>query len=273
MFLVVEVVVAVHTRALTVLSDAGHMATDLIALVLATLAVTVAAGSAATARRTYGLYRLETLAALANGLLLCGVAIYVAIEACKRFDNPVSVPGPPMIAVAIVGFIVNAVSFGLLRAGSRTSLAVRSAATEVLADALGSMAVLIAGVVVTFTSAHWIDPVLALLLAGFMAPRAAMVVWHALRVLVQAAPGHLDVTAISARLARLDHVQDVHDLHVWTLTSGMEVATVHLGVDPGTDIPRVLGHARALLQDEFGIQHATLQVEPTMANACHAVRW
>jgi cobalt-zinc-cadmium efflux system protein len=272
-FVIVEVVAAVATGSLTLLSDAGHMVTDLAGLLLALTAVTVAARTRPGGRRTFGLHRVETLAALANAVLLFGVAGYVAFEGISRLGTPSTVPAGPMVAVALLGLAVNAACYLLLREGARANLAVRAAATEVFADALGSIGVLVAGAVIALTGAGWVDPVVALLLAALVLPRTWRLARQALRVLVQAAPEHVDVAELEQNLAALPAVVDVHDLHVWTLTSGREVATAHLSVQPGTDVHPVLDAARTLLADRYGIPHATVQVEPTDHTGCRSVDW
>jgi cobalt-zinc-cadmium efflux system protein len=272
-FLAVEVVTALATGSLTLLSDAGHMVTDLAGLLLAYAAITIGGRASARPGRTYGLYRMETLAALANALLLFGVAAYVAIEALSRLRNPVAVPAGPMLAVAALGLAVNVGAYALLRSGAQASLAVRAAATEVFADAIGSAGVLVAGLVIALTGARWVDPVVALLLAALILPRTWRLARQAVRVLVQAAPEHVDVAEVERSLGALPDVVDVHDLHVWTLTSGMEVATAHVAVEPGTDVHPVLDAAQTLLAERYGIAHATVQVEPVDRSACREVQW
>lgn len=272
-YLVVEIATAIVTGSLTLLSDAAHMFTDLAGLLLALTAITVAARSRPSAARTFGLYRMETLAALANALLLFAVAGYVVWEAISRLRQPAEIPAGPMVVVALVGLAVNVVSYLLLRQGAKASLAVRAASTEVFADALGSVGVLVAGAVIAVTGAAWVDPVVALLLAALILPRTWRLARQALRILVEAAPEHVDVPALESELSCLPDVVDVHDLHVWTLTSGMEVATAHLSVRPGTDVHPVLDAARAVLADGYGIPHATVQVETTDHTACREVDW
>jgi cobalt-zinc-cadmium efflux system protein len=272
-YLVVEVVTAVATSSLTLLSDAAHMFTDLTGLVLALTAVTVAAKSRPRGGHTFGLHRMETLAALANAVLLFGVAGYVVFEAVSRLREPATIPAVPMLVVAVVGLAVNIGSYLLLRSGARSSLAVRAAATEVFADALGSVGVLVAGGIIAITGATWVDPAVALLLAALILPRTWRLARQAVRVLVEAAPEHVDLSALEHELATLPDVVDVHDLHVWTLTSGMELATAHLAVRPGTDVHPVLDAARAVLVDGYGIPHATFQVEPTDHTVCREVDW
>jgi cobalt-zinc-cadmium efflux system protein len=272
-FLAVEATTAILTGSLTLLSDAGHMVTDLAGLLLAYVAVTVGVRARARPGTTYGLYRVETLAALANALLLFGVAGYVAFQAVARLREPEAVPPGPMLAVAALGLAVNIGAYLLLRDGAQDSLAVRAAATEVFADAIGSAGVLVAGAVIAVTGASWVDPAVALLLAALILPRTWRLARQAVRVLVQAAPAHVDVAEIERRLAELPDVVDVHDLHVWTLTSGMEVATAHVAVQPGTDVHPVLDAAHDLLAATYGIEHATVQVEPSDHTGCRDVGW
>jgi cobalt-zinc-cadmium efflux system protein len=272
-YLAVEVAAALVTGSLTLLSDAGHMVTDLAGLLLALGAVTVAGRGGTGTGRTFGLYRVETLAALANAALLFGVAGYVAYESVVRLREPISVPAGPMLAVAAVGLAVNVGAYLLLRDGARASLILRAAATEVFADALGSFGVLLAGAVIALTHARWVDPAVALALAVLILPRTWRLARQALRVLVEAAPEHVDVPVLERQLAALPDVVGVHDLHVWTLTSGMELATAHLSVAPGTDVHPVLDAARELLADSYGIAHATLQVEPSDHTTCREVGW
>jgi len=273
-FMVVEFATALVTRSLTLLSDAGHMLTDTVGVGLALAAITAAiAPRADRGRRTFGLYRLEVLAALANALLLFGVAGYVLWQAIRRLGDPVEVPTTPMLVVAIAGLVLNLVSYRLLRPGARENLNVRGAAMEVLADAVGSAAVLVAAILMRVTGAEWVDPVFAIALGVWILPRAGRLAGQALRVLVQAAPPHVDLPKLRTDLAGLPGVIDVHDLHVWTLTSDMEVATAHLKVASAADTHRVLDAARVMLRDHHRLEHATLQVEPADHVGCEEVGW
>jgi len=273
-FMLVEFGTALATRSLTLLSDTGHMLTDTVGLGLALAAIGAATtASAGRGRRTFGLYRLEVLAALANALLLFGVAGYVIWQAIRRLGEPLTVPTTPMLIVAVVGLALNLVSYGLLRPGAAENLNVRGAATEVLTDAVGSVAVLVAAVLMRLTGADWIDPVFAIALGLWIVPRAARLAGQALRVLVQAAPPHVDLPKLHTDLAALPGVIDVHDLHVWTLTSQMEVATAHLKVASAADTHRVLDEARVMLRERHRLEHATLQVEPADHIGCEEVGW
>jgi cobalt-zinc-cadmium efflux system protein len=273
-FLVVETIVAFVSRSLVLLSDAGHMLTDVVGVGMALAAITVASrAGGGRGRRTFGLYRLEVLAALANAILLFGVAGYVLWAAVRRLGDPVDVPAAPVLAVAAVGLVLNLVSYLLLRPGAEESMNVRGAALEVLADAVGSAVVLVAAVVMGVTSWDWVDPVAAIGLGLFILPRAARLAAQALRVLLQAAPPHIDLAGVQADLADIPGVLDVHDLHIWTLTSDMEVATAHVMIGPSTDSHAVLDQAQQRLRERHGVEHATLQLEPSDHTDCDEVGW
>jgi len=272
-FLVVEAVAAVRTGSLALLSDAGHMLTDTAGLGMALAAITAASRAATGGRRTFGLYRLEVLAALANAVLLLAVAGYVVWEAVRRFREPVAVPAVPMLLVALLGLAVNLAAFWLLREGARESLNVRGAYLEVLADAVGSAGVIVAAALIALTGWSWVDPAFGIALGVFILPRTWRLAGQALRVLVQAAPPHVDLRSLHSDLAALPGVVDVHDLHVWTLTSDMEVATAHLQVQPGTDTHAVLDRARVMLRERHRLDHATLQVEPSDHKGCDEIGW
>lgn len=268
-----ELVTAVATDSLALLSDAGHMLTDLIGLGMALAAIHLADRGSDRSHRTFGLYRLEILAALANTVLLFGVAAYVLVEAGLRLGDPPEIRAGPVLVVAGAGLVVNLGSFALLRAGAAESLNVRGASLEVLADALGSVGVLVAATVTALTGWPYADPLAAAAIGVFIVPRAWRLGGQALRILVQAAPAEVDLAALAADLAAVPGVVDVHDLHVWTLTSDMEVATAHVMIGRGTDAHGVLDQARDLLAERHGISHATLQVEPEDHTGCDEVDW
>jgi cobalt-zinc-cadmium efflux system protein len=270
---VVEIVAGFATRSLALVSDAGHMLTDVGGLGMALAAIHVADRSSRRRGRTFGLYRLEILAALGNAVLLFAVAIYVLVEAVRRLSHPADVLAGPMLVVAVVGLVANVVAFGLLREGARDSLNVRGAYFEVLSDLLGSLGVIVAAVVIQATGWDWVDPAVGVAIGLFILPRAWRLGGQAMRILVQAAPLGTDLAAIEAQLQAIDGVVDVHDLHVWTLTSEMDVASVHLMVRDGTDTHGVLDRARVVLRDGHGIGHATLQVEPDTHEGCDELAW
>ncbi len=269
----VEIVAGVLTGSLALLSDAGHMATDALGLGMALAAIVAANRAATTAGRTYGLYRLEILAALANAALLLGVAAYVIIEAVKRLQDPPEVLAGPMLIVAVVGLVVNIAAWRLLRSGAEESLNVKGAYYEVVADLAGSVGVIVAAVIVIVTGWPYADALFAGLIGLFILPRAWRLGHQALRILLQAAPINLDLESLRSDLAGIEGVVDVHDLHVWTLTSEMDVATVHIMTTDDVDPHPVLDAARTILEGRYGISHATLQIEPDTHHGCSEITW
>jgi cobalt-zinc-cadmium efflux system protein len=272
-FMVVEVVGGILTGSLALLSDAGHMLTDVMGLGMALAAIQLASRAGSHSHRTFGLYRLEILAALANALLLVGVAVYVLVEAIRRFSDPHEVLAGPVLVVATLGLVANLVAYFLLREGASESLNVEGAYLEVLADTLGSVGVIVGAIVLHLTGWTWVDPLVGVAIGVWILPRTWRLGGQALRILVEAAPPGTDLGAIQADLSSVAGVVDVHDLHVWTLTSDMEAATVHLMVRTGTDGHAVLDQARSILVERYGISHATLQVEPDDHEGCTEVGW
>jgi cobalt-zinc-cadmium efflux system protein len=270
-FMLIETAAALLTGSLALLSDAGHMFTDVLGIAMALAAIAAAGRAATDSQRTFGLYRLEVLAALANALLLTGVAIYVLIEAVRRFTDPPEVPAGAVLIVAVGGLLANVAAFLLLRSGAAESINVRGAYLEVLGDLLGSVGVIVAAAVIALTGWSYADPIVAVLVALMILPRTFALGRSAVRILVQAAPEHLDVAVVRTRLAAVPGVCDVHDLHVWTLTSGMDVASAHLSLEPDAELGTVLATARDTLHAEFHIDHATLQVEPV--GPCSPAGW
>jgi cobalt-zinc-cadmium efflux system protein len=272
-FLVVQIVVGLITGSLALLSDAGHMATDALGLGMALAAITAANRTVHARHRTFGLYRLEILAALANAVLLFLVAGYVVVEAARRLGDPPHIDSLPVFVVGVIGLCVNCVAFVLLRHGAAESLNVRGAYYEVVADTLGSIGVIVAAVVMAATGWGWVDPVVGAAIGLFILPRAWRLGGEAVRVLVQAAPAGTDLDAISTALSGIEGVNGVHDLHVWTLTSDMDVLTAHIAVDDGAASQVVLHRARTLLAEQFHLSHATLQVETADDHSCDEMTW
>lgn len=273
-YMVVQIVAGLLTNSLALLSDAAHMGTDAIGTGMALAAIIAVGRAAAHPRRTFGLYRLEVLAALANTVLLFGVAIWVGYESFQRFDDPPEVASTPLLVVAALGLVANLVSLSLLRSGAKESINVRGAYFEVMGDLLGSVGVIIAAIVIATTGWYYADPIIAMAMAAFILPRAAKLGRDALRILLQTAPPHLDLPAVTRALAEVDGVENVHDLHVWTLTSGMDVASAHLSVAADAELAGVLAAARHRLETGYGISHATLQVEPAASDAaCEQPSW
>jgi cobalt-zinc-cadmium efflux system protein len=273
MFFVVELVAALASGSLTLLSDAGHMAADVVALGAALVATRIATRPDRTGRRTYGSYRAEVFASGLAVLLMLGVAAYVLIEAIRRIGSELEVPAWPLVAVGGLGLVVNLSALLLLRGGAAESLNVRGAYLEVLADTAGSVGVLAAaGLVAVTGDAIW-DTAIALVIGAFVVVRAVGLGRQVFAVLAQHVPAGMRADDVAAALAATEGVYDVHDLHLWTLTSGMNVATAHLVTVDGADAHEVLDRARDMLRDQHGVAHATLQVEPRSHTGCHEVGW
>ena len=272
-FFGVELVVGWLTRSLAVLSDAGHMAADVVALGAALVATTIAAKPDQTGRRTYGSYRSEIFASGLAALLMLGVSAYVVVEAVGRIGEAVPLEAGPMLVVGVIGLVVNVACLLLLRAGSAESLNVKGAYLEVMADAAGSVGVIVAGWLVAVTGMVVWDTAVALAIGAFVAVRAVLLGKQVLDVLGQSAPAGVEVDQVTADLENIPGVCDVHDLHLWTLTSGMLVATAHLVAEEGATTLEVLESAKAVLRDEHGVLHATLQVEPARSRECHELDW
>jgi cobalt-zinc-cadmium efflux system protein len=269
--LVAEVVGAVVSGSLALLADAGHMATDAAGIALALAAVTLAQRPA-RGRRTYGLQRLEILAAVANGLLLLGVAGYVVVHAVARIGDTPDVESGPMLLIAGVGLVVNVVGLAVLHRGRGESLNVRGAYLEVLADALGSVAVIVAALVIAATGWTQADTVASLAIGFLVLPRAWRLLWEALDVLLEAAPRGVDLGHVREHILGVDGVLGVHDLHAWTITSGLPVLSAHVVVtDEALDAGhggRVLDALCECLGEHFDMAHCTFQLE-AVSHAAH----
>ena len=264
-FLLVEVAGALATGSLSLLADAAHMLVDTGGLLMSLLAVWFAERPA-TPAKTYGYYRVEILAALVNGVVLCVLAAGILFKAYERLWQPPDVPGAPILVVAALGLAVNLVGVGLLRSGAGESLNVRGAYLEVLGDAASSAAVIVAGAVILLTGWTIADPLASGAIALFILPRTWTLLRHAVNVLLEGAPPHLDVPEIEAAHCAAAGVRRVHDLHVWTLTSGREAMSAHVVVRPDTPADRILDELHVILHARFGIDHTTIQVESEPAS-------
>jgi cobalt-zinc-cadmium efflux system protein len=261
LYMIAEVVGGVLSGSLALLADAGHMFSDAAALSL-TLFATWIATRPADPQRTYGYYRVEILAALANGAALGALSLWLFYESAVRLVEPTPVRGELMLGVASGGLVVNLVALWLLHRGSAESLNVRGAWLHVLADTLGSVGAMASGVVILAFDWRWADPLAGLLIGTLVVVSAWRLLRDTARVLLEQAPAHLDVEEIRAGLAEVPGVLDVHDLHVWTITSGLEALSGHVVVGPVCHREEMLTVLRDLLHERFGIDHVTLQIEP-----------
>ncbi|WP_313170615.1 cation diffusion facilitator family transporter [Stenotrophomonas sp.] len=259
-YLVVEVIGAFWTNSLALLSDAAHMATDAIGLMIALTAVRLSRRPP-DAKRTYGYARLEALGAVANGLLLFGVGIYILFEAVQRFQQPQAIASTGMMWVAAFGLVVNLIAMRLLSAGSGESLNVKGAYLEVWSDMLGSVAVIAGGLIIHFTGWTLVDPILAVLIGLWVLPRTWVLLRDAINVLLEGVPKGVVLADIEAALRGHAGVAGIHDLHVWALASSTPALTVHVVMHDG-QAPDVLRRQLAdLLHERFDIDHVTVQVE------------
>lgn len=262
---VLEVVGAIVTGSLALLADAGHVLTDVLGVALALVAATMAQRPPSL-RRTFGWQRLEVLAAALNALLLIGVGVYVAVEAVRRLITPEPVEAGLMLVFAAVGLLANAVSLRILTAGKDESINVRGAYLEVLGDLLGSLAVVVAAAVIMATGWDRADPVASLLVAFMILPRSLKLLRDAVRILLEAAPKDLDVAQVRQHLTQVPGVRDVHDVHVWTITSGVPALTAHVVVDSARlaecGPESMLDQLQVCALDCFAISHTTFQLEP-----------
>jgi cobalt-zinc-cadmium efflux system protein len=258
--LVVEVAGAVLSGSLALLADAGHVLADGAGIGLALLAIRFAARPA-TPQRTFGYYRLEILAAVVNGVLLFGVAGFVLVEAWRRLAAPPEVASGLMLTVAAAGLVANAVSLWLLRRAQAESLNMRGASLEVLGGLLGSVAVLAAAAVIALTGFQVADPIASALIGVLILSRTWRLLTEAVDVLLEAAPKGVDLAEVRRHLAGTPGVSDVHDLHAWTITSGLPVLSAHVVLERGADAGRVLDGLGDCLAGHFDIEHSTFQLE------------
>ncbi len=270
-FFVVELVAGLLSGSLALLSDAGHMAADVVTLGAALVATRIATRVDRTGRRTFGSYRAEIFASGLAVLVMMGMAVYIAVEAVQRLGTSTSPAVGTMLLVGALGLVVNLIALFMLRGGAGESLNVKGAYLEVVADTLGSVGVILAAALVAWTGDGWWDTVIALAIAVFVLVRAVLLAREVLTVLGQHAPRGIEPGNMIEALEAVPGVVQVHDLHVWTLTSGMDVATAHI---VAAERPTgVLAEAAEVLRSRFNIAHATLQVEDESDTPCAGANW
>jgi cobalt-zinc-cadmium efflux system protein len=259
-YMAAEVAGGLITGSLALLADAAHMLTDAGGLALALMAIRFGERPA-TPQRTYGYLRAEILSALANAVVLLVLTIYILYEAYRRFVDPPEVLGWPMLLVAAVGLVVNLISMRLLSGGSSESLNVQGAYFEVLSDMLGSLGVIVAALVIMWTGWELADPIIGAGIGLFIVPRTWNLLRQATHILLEGTPPRVDVGLMEQGIAAIPGVVAVHDLHVWTITSGLDAMSAHVAVQDPTEGIRVLRDVRVLVKEQFGIDHITVQVE------------
>lgn len=272
----VQVVGALISNSLSLLADAGHMLTDATGVAIALVASLIAA-LPATSRRTFGYLRVEVLAALVNGIVLGVIAVVILVQAIARLGSEVEIHSGPMLIAAVIGAAANLASLLILRQGQRESLNVRGAYLEVLGDLLGSVAVIVAGTVIMLTGWNWVDQVASILIAALIFPRAISLLREVVDVLLEASPKSINVDRAREHMLSVGGVIEVHDVHAWTITSGVPAFSAHVTVAEDVWSERgahaVLDELRACLREHFGTDHITLQLEPpehTRSGTAHA---
>lgn len=267
--LVLEVAGGLLSRSLALLADAAHMFADIAALILAYGAMRLA-DRAPTRRHSFGYYRAEILAAFVNAQLLLVMAGWILYEAVGRFRAPVPVRSGVMLGVAAVGLVANFAAMRLLARGRGKSLNIRAAYLEVVTDLVGSVAVVAAALAISRTGWAWLDPAVSVAVAAFILPRAVSLLKQSAHVLLEGTPGEIDVGALRGRILEVPGVEALHDLHFWTLTSGLHSASVHISASAESGRGEVLQAVQRLLKEEAGVDHATIQVERGTETTCHA---
>ena len=264
-YMVAEIAGGLWTHSLALLADAGHMASDAAALALSLFAIWIAERPP-NARRTYGYYRMEILAALANGAALVAVAVLILFEAYGRLREPPQVQGIAMIVVAVGGLVVNLLSLSVLGGGCEENLNVHGAWLHVLSDTLGSVGAILAGILIAAFGWNLADPLISALIAALIVYSSWRLLAESVSVLMESAPRSIDVDRVRDALSGVSGVRSVHDLHVWCITSGMDSLSAHLVIEDGPTHIEILTEARHLLATQFGVHHVTLQIEPLEFN-------
>jgi cobalt-zinc-cadmium efflux system protein len=260
-YMVAEVVGGLLSNSLALLADAGHMFSDAAALALSLFAIWITARPA-TRTRTYGYYRSEILAALVNGSALLLIAVFIFVEAVERMVAPPQVAAPLMLFIATGGLLMNVAGLAILHGGRNESINLRGAWLHVMSDALGSIGAIVSALLIWAYGWYWADPVASVVIGVFVVHSAWNLVSESVAVLMEGAPGHIDVDELRDTLAGLPAVIEIHDLHVWTITSGMESLSAHVVAAPEHSHKALLGEIRDVVHERFGIDHITVQIEP-----------
>jgi cobalt-zinc-cadmium efflux system protein len=266
-YMVAEIVGGYLADSLALLADAGHMLSDAAALALSLFAAWISQRPP-TPQHSYGYYRAEILAALANGATLIAIAAIIFVEAFNRLRSPEVVQGSLMLAIAVGGLAVNVLGLWILNAGKAHSLNVHGAWLHLMTDALGSVAAISAAALIWRFGWYWADPVASVLIGMLVIYSSWSLVKQAIGILMESTPGHLDVDAVHGAMVSTPGVCEVHDLHIWTITSGMDSLSAHVVLLPGCDAHAALDGLRKTLHDRFGIDHITIQIDPTGQEKC-----
>lgn len=268
-YLIAEVIGGLLTGSLALLADAGHMLTDVAGLGLALMAIKFAERPA-TPARTYGYYRVEILAALTNAVILIGISIYILYEAWQRFRNPPEVASGTMMIIGSIGLVINIIGIVILRKGSKESLNMKGAYFEVVSDMLTSIGVLIAGAIMLTTGWYYADPIISAGIGLFILPRTWMLLKDAVGILLEGTPSDVNLPTVREAMTQIPGVIEVHDLHVWTLTSGVNAMSAHVVVTDLTTQTTVLSALHDTLTKSHRIAHVTIQIEQVGWRECES---
>ena len=260
--MVAEVVGGILSNSLALIGDAGHMLTDALALGLSLIALTLARRPA-TPTRTFGYHRAEIIAALANGAILVLVSAYIFYEAYQRFSFTPEVTSPLMILVAVIGLVANLIGIFVLRKSSHGSLNVKAAFWHIIGDTLSSVGVIIAGIIILFTDWYIVDPILAIVIGCVILWGAFRIVREAADILLESVPGHIRIEDVTGAIQKIGGVKDLHDVHIWTITSGVYAMSAHLNIEDQmvSESGNIVTKVNEVLAVEFNITHTTLQLE------------
>jgi cobalt-zinc-cadmium efflux system protein len=260
--MVAEVIGGIYSNSLALISDGGHMLTDALALALSLFAINLARRPA-TATKTYGYHRAEIMAALANGTILILVSAYIFYEAAHRFSALPTVKSPLMLVIAVIGLVANLIGLFLLRKGSRKSINVKAAFWHVFSDTMSSVGVIVAAIIIYFTGWYIADPIIAVVIGVIILLGAVRIVRESVDILLESVPQHLEIEKVAAAVKNIPDVEDMHDIHIWTITSGIYALSAHLKIADQTVSAScdIVTRVNELLEREFNITHTTLQLE------------
>jgi len=265
-YMVVEIVTGLLTGSLAMLADAGHMLSDLGALLLGLLAIWFST-KPPTAGKTYGYYRSEILAGFFNALVLVFISCSIIFESYRRFQSPPEVRGLPVLCVAILGLLLNVISLKLLKSTAEKSINTRAAYLEILGDSLASFGVIVSSIIILTTKWYYADPLISALIGLAILPRTGLLLSECINILMEGTPGHIDLAGLRQSLLAVPGVMDVHDIHVWTITSGLDAMSGHVTIDEDAPAETVLTEVTRILNDDFSLHHTTIQVEQVECKA------
>lgn len=267
-FFLVELIGGLWTNSLALLSDAGHMLSDIAALGLGLFAIWVSS-KPAHKKKTFGYYRAEVLAAFVNGAVLVVIVIIIFHEAYERILAPVKVKNIPMLIIASIGLIINIIGAFILSRGGKDNINIRGVFVHVLGDALGSLGAMSAGIVIWLKGWMWFDPLVSFFIGSIIIYSAWRLLWDTVHILMQGVPGHINVEEIKKSMLKVEGVKGICDLHIWTLTPHVDMLSAHVVVEDIIQSMKILGKLQRTLQESYGLEHVTIQIEDESIGTCN----